>query len=398
MPNTVHQCPISPPVWFLALATACSAIGLTLLSPALPIIKTELNTTSDAVQQLLTVYLVALAIGQLVYGPISDRTGRRPILLLGAILFTLAGLLAMFSQSINLLIVLRFIQGLGAAACVAMCRAIVNDAFDREEGARQLSAIAMILAIAPALSLAFGGVLAEQAGWKGSMTVLALAGVVVLISAIRLLTETNLHPIAKINFKSVFDAYVNVLQNKVFLGWTMAGGMQLGIFFSLNAFLAYQYQRHGYTMSEFGLWFALTPVSYFLGNTANRLWFVQKGIENACMLGCILALVAVIALFITQAIGLTHALSLALPCSLFGFSNGIVLANSTIGAISASGIHAGTGTGIVGAWQTATGGIAGAIIVSLGGTQNFSVAAIAIIIMSIIAVASMAFVFTESRA
>lgn len=383
----------APPIWFLALCTASAVVGLTLLSPTLPLIKTELNVSSEAVQQLLSVYMIALAFGQLVYGPVSDRVGRRPVLLLGAVLFSLAGIAAMFTQSINQLIVFRAVQGLGAAACMAMGRAIVNDVFDRLEGARQMSTISMVLAVAPALSLVFGGVLAQSAGWKGAMALLALSGVVVFVSGFHLVTETNLNRVSKINVRSVFTAYSSVLRNRMFLAWTMAGGMQIGIFFSLNGFLAYQFQRHGYSMAEFGMWFALTPISYLIGNTANRNYFVRKGIERAALIGCGLSFVAVLSLFITQAIGLTHALSLALPCSLFGFSNGIVVANSTMGAIASSGKHAGTGSGIVGAWQMATGGIAGAIIAALGGAQVFSIAAGTLIVMSVIAVASMVFVY-----
>lgn len=395
MTQTIKSKPAAPPIWFLALCTASAVVGLTLLSPTLPLIKTELNASSEAVQQLLTVYLVALAAGQLLYGPVSDRVGRRPVLLLGAVLFSLAGITAMFTQNIDHLIVLRGIQGLGGAACVAMGRAIINDVYERTEAARQMSTISMVLALAPAMSLAFGGILAQYAGWKGAMALLAFSGVVVLVSGYRLLAETNLDRVSKIDVGSIFSAYATVLRNKRFIAWVMAGGMQIGIFFSLNAFLAYQYQRHGYTMAEFGLWFALTPVSYLLGNFANRGYFVKQGIERAALIGCILSMIAVMLLFTTQAIGFTHALSLQLPCCLFGFGNGIVIANTTIGAISESGKHAGTGSGIVGAWQMASSAIAGAIIVALGGAQVFSIASGALIVMSIIAVVSMVYIFRQ---
>ena len=372
-------------------------VGLTILTPALPLIKSELGVSSAAVQQLLTSYMIALALGQLIYGPVSDRAGRRPVMLTGAVIYTLAGIACILIDSIQQLIVLRAIQGFGAAACMSMGRAIVNDAFERSEAARQMSTISIILAVAPALSIAFGGLLAESAGWKGTMLLLVLCGVVMLVSAWFLAVETNLHRLDTINLTSVVKAYRNVLRNRLFVCWAMASGMQIGIFFSLNALLAYQYQRHGYSLSEFGLWFALTPLFYLIGNSCNRAWFVARGIERAAMIGSMLSLLAVVALFITQAFGMMHALSLALPCCLFGFSNGIVVANSTIGAISASGKDAGTGTGVVGAWQMATGGIAGAVIVALGGAQVFSIAAGAMIAMSVISVLSMTVVF-RSRA
>ncbi|MFK7859284.1 MAG: multidrug effflux MFS transporter [Granulosicoccus sp.] len=390
--STRHR---TPPVWFLAMCTASAVVGLTLLTPTLPLIKTELDVSSEAVQLLLSAYLFALAVGQLFCGPLSDKTGRRPVMLVGALLFSVAGVVAMFTHSIEALVVLRFFQGLGAAACMSMGRAIVNDVYAREDAARKMSTISTILAIAPALSLAFGGVLAESAGWQGAMAVLAASGVLVFAAAIRVADETHFHRVDKINVHTVASAYLTVLRNRRFLCWSMAGGMQIGIFFSLNAFLAYQYQRHGYSMTEFGLWFALTPAFYIVGNTLNRLWFVSRGIEPTALLGSLLSLLSVILLFATQALGYTHALSIALPCCLFGFGNGIIVANTTVGAISSAGKHGGTGTGIVGAWQMATGGIAGAVIVSLGGAQVFSIAAGVLMVMSLISVASMLYVFSH---
>jgi len=165
-----------PPVWFLALCSGVSVVGLTILTPALPLITTELGVSTSAVQQLLTIYLVALAIGQLLFGSVSDRFGRRPVLLFGAFMYTAGSIAAFFSADIVVLGILRALQGLGAAACTAMSRAMVNDMFERDEAARQLSTIAIALAVAPALSLAFGGLIAQSAGWQGSMALLSAAG------------------------------------------------------------------------------------------------------------------------------------------------------------------------------------------------------------------------------
>lgn len=358
-------------------------------------IRDDLAASSSAIQQLLTVYMITLAGGQLVFGPISDRIGRRPLLLMGALLFSLSSLAALFTGGVQMLTLLRVVQGIGAAACMAMGRAMVNDAFEREEAARQMSTIAIVLAIAPALSLAFGGLLAESISWRGTMVVLGIAGMVVFICGLSQASETHLQRLGSIDMQSIYKAYRKVLANRVFLSWTMCSGMQIGIFFSLNGFLGYQFLRNGYSLTEFGFWFALTPLCYLLGNAFNRSWFVKRGIELAAMTGSTLSLVAVLLLFLTQYLGMTHALSLALPCCLFGFSNGIVVANATIGAISESGQHAGTGTGIVGSWQMATGGIAGAIIVVLGGAQYFSIASGVLIAMAVVSVLSMVFVYNR---
>ena len=353
----------------------------------------QLDVSTSDVQRLLTVYLVAIAIGQLVCGPLSDRFGRRPVLITGTVLYCFGGLATALSTDIDWLTLWRLAQGLGAAASMAMARAIVNDVYERSEAARQISTISMVLAVAPALSMIFGGVIAEAAGWQATMALLSGIGVLIVLTARSLVTETNQYPSTSISLHALYCAYRSVLSNQLFLFWTLSSGMQSGAFFVLNGVLAYQYQRHGYSMAEFGMWFALTPLSYLVGNYLNRTWFVTRGIERAAFIGCSLSFVSMLSLFITQAMGMTHALSLALPCILFGFSNGIIVANTTVGAISALSNHLGTGTGIVGAWQMATGGIAGAIIVALGGAEVFSIAAVALILMCIVSVVSMLMVF-----
>lgn len=385
--------PLPPPIWFLAFCTAVGIVGLTVLTPILPLIKSDLQVSSGAAQQLFSGYLIALAAGQLVWGSLSDRYGRRPVLLIGALLFTLSGLAVMIFEDIYMLAVCRFIQGFGAAACMAMARAIVNDAFERTEAARTMSTISMVLSVAPALSLAGAGWLAELAGWKSTMAVLVVCGTLLLLSGFRIIRETNLQPQDRIDVGTLLTTYKTLLQNPLFNFWTLASGMQVGIFFCLNSFLAYQYQRNGYSLSEFGLWFSLTPLFYLLGNSFNRSWFVHRGMELAALTGCLLSLLSALTMLATQAYGLTHALSLAIPCSLFGFANGIIIANTTVGAISAAGHHRGSGTGIVGAWQMAAGGIASAIIVAIGGAQTFSTAVLVVIAMACVSVASMVYVY-----
>ncbi|MBX2880167.1 MAG: multidrug effflux MFS transporter [Granulosicoccus sp.] len=383
-------------MWLIALIVASGVMGLTIVAPALPLIQQGLGSTSDAVQKLLTVYLFALAAGQLVYGTVSDRIGRRPVLLFGALLYAVGGAAAMFANNIELLTFCRIIQGLGAAACVSMGRAIVGDSFDRSDGARNMSTVATILAILPICSLAFGGLLAELVGWQSTMALISISGFLAFFVTWLKIQESNLEPIDSINLVAVFQAYRTVLKNPIFFCFMMTCGMQVGMFFAMNGFLPFQYQRLGYSSAEFGLWFATTPVSYLLGNALNRSYFVARGIERAAMLGCLLSLLSVIAYFVTQAMGMTHALSLAIPGSLFGFSNGIVVANTTMGAITAAGRYAGTGNGISGAWQMAAGGIAGVLITALGGAENFQIAAGGMIVMSLIAVMAMYYVYADS--
>lgn len=387
-----------PPLWLLALCGAVPVVGLTLITPALPLIKEHFNATDNSVQLLLTAYLATLAIGQLVYGSVSDWLGRRVVLLFGSMLFTLAGLLTPWATSIDLLTAVRVVQGFGAAACMAMARTIINDCFERDQAAKSMSIVASMLAIAPVLSMAFGGFLADLTGWMGVMLITAASGCLIFFLSLTIISETNTQRQASIKPAVLLHAYASVLKNPLFLGFAMTSGLQVGMFFTMNGFMPFQFARHGYSAVEFGLWFSTTSLFYLVGNHINRLYLISKGIERAAMLGCILTLISIVLMWGLQLMGMTHALSLAIPCSLFGFANGIIVANTTIGAISAAGSHAGTGTGITGAWQMIAGGLGGALVVAAGGAQHFSIAMIGMVIMSCGATASMAWIYRQRHA
>lgn len=387
----------APPVWFIAIAFASAVGGMTLISPALPLVMADTGSSSASVQMLLTAYLVALSAGQLIYGTVSDWLGRRPVLLFGAMLYSLGGIIAFFAETIESLTLYRAVQGLGAAACLSMGRAIINDCFDRQDAARSMSTAQTIMAVVPVLALTLGGLLAEWGGWQSTMMVIAIAGMVLLVVALKTLKETNLHRVNSISLVSLVSAYGNVLRRPVYLGFALTNGMQVGMFFSMLGFLPYQYDRLDVSPAEFGMWFALTPIFYILGNTANRYYYVERGIERAAMLGCILTLISVLTMYATQAVGLAHPLAIALPCCLFGFSNGIVISNTVVGAIHASDHNAGTGTGLLGAWQMAIGGVMGAVIIGLGGAEDFLLAVGILIIMSVISVTSMFYVYRQHK-
>ena len=129
----------------LALANASVVVGMGLITPSITIIKADFNLTSDVVQLTLTVFIIAAGIGQLVFGFLSDRYGRRPILLTGSFLFFASSITSVFSPNILFLLIMRAIQGLGAAACMSMARVIINDSFNKTEAAEKLSLITAIM-------------------------------------------------------------------------------------------------------------------------------------------------------------------------------------------------------------------------------------------------------------
>ena len=157
--------------------------------------------------------------------------------------------------------------------------------------------------------------------------------------------------------------------------------LQVGAFFSLNAFIPYGYEAIGVSSAAFGLWFAMTPVGYITGNLFNRLFMVERGIEKALFMGCLLSCLAMLILLYSVTSGAQMAISLALPCMLFGFANGFTVANATIGGISTAGQHAGTGSGLIGAMTMICGSVGGALMILFGAATDISVGVIGMLVM-----------------
>ena len=381
---TSLKTPYAPPSWLIGLSTGTAVMGITLITPALPLISAEMEVGANTVQFLFTSYLIMLAASQLVVGPFSDLIGRRPFILAGALLIAIGGGFTILADNITTLTAGRVIQGLGAGACISMARAMINDSFDRQQAARKMASVQSIQAIVPIIALMSGGAIVMQFGWVGVMWMIFCAGVILTVSLPLLLRETFFDTKPTLNLKAIGTAYLHVLKIPVFLGFTVISSTQVGMFFAMNAFLPYRYAELGISPLEFGFWFGLTPVAYLLGNLANRYFFVNLGIERAVLIGCVLCCFSLILLFASQYIGITSVLGLALPCSLFGFSNGLTIANTVIGGIKSAGQYAGTGSGIIGAMQMITGSLLGIIIILLGGDSNIVLACTVVLLSGIL--------------
>lgn len=376
--------PYAPPSWLIGLSTGTAVMGITLITPALPLIRAEMGVSANAVQFLFTGYLMMLAASQLVVGPFSDLFGRRPFLIAGALMIAFGGMVTILADDITTLTFGRILQGLGAGACISMARAMINDAFERQQAARKMATVQSVQAIVPIIALMTGGAIVGQFGWVGVMWMICGAGLILTVFLPFLLRETFFDTKPTLSPRAVGAAYLHVLKIPLFLGFAIVSGTQVGMFFAMNGFLPYRYAELGISTLEFGFWFGLTPVSYFIGNLANRFFGVGLGIERAVLIGCVLCSLSLILLFATQYFGVTSVLGIVLPCCLFGFSNGLTIANTVIGGIKSAGKYAGTGSGIIGAMQMITGSLLGSVIILLGGDRDIVVACALVLLAGII--------------
>jgi len=264
-PVSGEPSPHAPSIVLLALATAMAPAALHMLVPALPLLAVVFDATPSAVQLVLTLFLVGIATGQLVYGPLSDRFGRRPVLIAGLVLFLAGTLLCGIAWSLPALIIGRTLQALGGCAGMVLGRAIVRDVYDRERSASALATIMMVMSLAPSLSPAIGAYLAEWSGWRADFVLLGMVGTAVLILTAVKLEETRAP--APVNFVGMIGSLILLLRSPAFLGVTFATSFTSASWFTFLAAAPYLLARLLHEPpSTYGLMILLPMAGYILGN------------------------------------------------------------------------------------------------------------------------------------
>ena len=377
-----------PNINLLAVIVAVPVIGMTIISPALTLIKNDLDISFSDTQLVLTLYFIFLALGQILSGPFSDKYGRKPILILGATIYSISAFAASFSFNIEILLILRCIQGFGAAACLSVGRTILSDCFEISEAAKQMSKMTAIMAIIPISCFIFGGFLAEFLGWRINLIALGVISLILIILISLLLQETLLNKAKSVSFKNIFIVYKGLIKNNSFNFFTITTAMQTSMFFAMNGFMPYEFERKGVSISEFGIWFSLTSVGYIFGNIINSKLTPIVGLEKMCFVGTVCSFCTVFIFFLNNNLGENGPLTLSLICVLFGCSNGFAVANSMTGAINSSKLNKGAASGLMGAFQVGSGGLAGFLIIYFGGAENFNICLFALFIMSGISIIS----------
>ena len=361
---------------------------MTIMAPALTIIKNDLKISFEDTQLILTLYFIFLALGQILSGPFSDKYGRKPILLLGASIYSISAFFASFSSNIEILLILRCFQGLGAAACLSVGRTILSDCYEIKEAAKEMSKMTAIMAIIPISCFILGGFLADFLGWRTNLIALGLISLILVIAMSFFLKETLVEKAKSISFKSIFVVYVGLLKTFSFNFFTITTAMQTSMFFAMNGFMPYEFERKGVSMSEFGIWFSFTSLGYIFGNILNSKLSPKVGLERMCLLGTICSFCTVLIFFLNSNLFQNGPLVLSLICMLFGCSNGFAIANSMTGAINSSKFNKGAASGLMGALQVGSGGLAGFLIIYFGGAQNFNICLYGLFIISGISIIS----------
>lgn len=368
---------IEPPRPSFAILVAISAIGplaLNIFIPSMPGLQASFGISYGTAQLTLTLYLIGMAVCQLGYGPLSDRYGRRPLLLGGMVLFVFASLLAAIAPTIEILIFARLIQAIGGAAGIVLARAMVRDVFDREKSASVISYITMAFVVAPMIAPVLGGFIDRAAGWRTDFWLLAGVGAITFLAAWKTLHETHVNRSGVSGAPGMVEGAARLFQIPRFRGYVSTLAFTSAVFFAfLGGAPHVMVDVLDRTPMEYGLWFMTVSGGYMFGNFLSGLFTQRFGIDRMIMVGCIITMGGGLLGLAAAVSGLLSPATLFLPMALAGFGNGLTIPNGTAGAISVDPRITGAAAGWAGFLQMACGAVASQLVGSLQDNWPFAV-------------------------
>lgn len=350
-----------------ALLAALSAIGpLTtdMYLPSLPDIARQLNASTAEAQFTISAYLIGFAIGQIFYGPVSDRHGRKPILIAAIALYCIASLACSLSTSTEMLIVARAFQALGGCGGIVLARAIVRDIYSGARAGRELSLIASVMALAPVLAPIAGGFLQTYFGWRAVFLTLVAAGSAgVGIVWVALPETLKLRVVDPLTITSILRSYRLVARNPAYLaylGITAASYAGLFVWISAAAFVLQDLYR--LSPFDFGIAFALGSVGYMTGSALAARVVVTFGLDGVLGMGAGTCAAGGIGMVLAVACGFPSSLALVFPMAIYLAGLGMVLPQGIAGALTPFPDRAGAASSLFGFVQQSVAALCGAVV------------------------------------
>ena len=359
--------PVIPSALLAVLVVALTSLGplsTDFYLPALPAIARALHTDSAGVQLTLSVYLLGFGAGQLLVGPLSDRFGRRPVMLWGMLVFLLSSVVCALADSIATLVAARLLQAFGACAGPVLGRAVVRDIYGPTESARMLSHVSTATALAPLLAPLFGGWLTAVWGWRATFVALTLYACVLMLAVWRLLQETNGHPDPHaMRPARMWANYRTLLADPVYRSALLIG---CGAFAALFAFISgspFVFIEHfGMSPQQMGLAFGLNVTGFMLGSTLSARLSRRIGPSRLIRQGVWLGAACGIALAVLALVGPQHVAAVMVPMWGVTAAIGLILPNATALGLAGYPKMAGAAASLMGFVQMGLGAGAGMLV------------------------------------
>jgi DHA1 family bicyclomycin/chloramphenicol resistance-like MFS transporter len=376
-----------------AMLIAVGPISMTLYTPALTLLTQVFSASEEAIRATITVYLFGFATAQLICGPLSDRFGRRPVVLCCLVLYVLGSLIGAAAQSVLMLDLGRIVQGVGACGGMALSRVMVVDRFAGSAAARIISLMSLILSLAPAAAPVLGGSLITVVSWRMLFLLMALYGAG-LAAAVYYFPETNARPNPRATRPRVLLVnYANLLTSRAFMGQVVLTAFAVGGFYAAQTLTPFILMgRLGLSSPAFGAVTASLMVSYLLGSLAMNRLLRFLSLHRLVVVGALIVLAAAFAL----AIGLPFRLGVAeiiVPMCLWLFGMAFIMPGITTGALALFPNNAGSASALMGSLQMAMGFIGTAA----SALFTDAVAAMAVIPPLMAAIAVATYLLANSR-
>jgi len=336
-----------PHIMTLVLLAGLSALSMNVFLPSLPNMTAYFHTDYALMQLSVSLYLALTGVLQLVIGPLSDRYGRRPVVLGGMIIFVAATVGCLFARDITTFLVFRMTQTTIATGMV-LSRAIVRDMVPADKSASMIGYVTMGMAVVPMAAPALGGYLDELLGWQANFSILLIMGLLVLAIAWLDLGETNQHQSS--SFMAQLGDYPELFASQRFWGYALTAAFASGSFFAFLGgapFVATHF--FGLSAAGLGLYFGIVSLGYIVGNFLSGRYSTRLGINRMILTGTLVTLTGLVLSFTFIRLGATHPLSFFGFMLTVGLGNGMVLPNSNAGMLSVRPHLAGSASGLGGA-------------------------------------------------
>jgi DHA1 family bicyclomycin/chloramphenicol resistance-like MFS transporter len=347
----------------LVAMTAIGPMALNILTPAVPGLVMTFGTDAAAVQLTLSLYLFGLAASQLVMGPLSDRLGRRPVVLAGLTVAAVSSVAALAATSIEALIVARIIQAIGASTGVVVGRAIIRDLYDRDRAAAMIGWVTTATVVAPMVAPMIGGFLDTALGWEAIFVFVGLVSAATLIGAVLALPETQAATMSGGLVRFLSEARL-LVATRQFCGYALCVAANSAMFFVYIGGAPHVVVTiMGRSSAVYGVWFAVASFGYMTGNFIAARRSVVLGVDRMIWWGTLVALLAAVVecLLVVAMPGGGPAI-IFVPQILISIGSGFLMPNALAGAVSVRPQAAGTASGFTGFLQMGLGALSAQLV------------------------------------
>jgi DHA1 family bicyclomycin/chloramphenicol resistance-like MFS transporter len=357
--------PPDPGIVMLVALSSLQPFALNSLAPATPAMARTLGESYAAIQLTLSIYLVAVALAQLIVGPLSDRYGRRPCVI-GAILFFLAGsALGLAATDLATLIAARGLQAAGAGTTFALVRAIIRDTSTPNQTASRIGYVTMAMMVVPMVSPLLGAWLETGFGWRSIFVAMSLLGLCILAFIYPRLAETAPARARDASLLDTFRAAPMLLKDRNFLVTSFVLAMTSACFFSFIAAAPWLVVEHmGQTAQSYSLWFMINALGYMLGNFLTGRLSGRFGAARLTLIGLLISLAALSVSFVAPFTSWWSPAALFIPLMFNAVGNGLSVPTATASGLSVRPDLAGSAAGFMGALQLGFGALSAIILSS----------------------------------